>query len=406
MKIASKKERSPLAGALEKLLSNKEVMSSKSEWADFINVSEVAISNWLTDKNAPKPEHLNTILDYFGEDRYFPEGVEEDLKAFEDVAARPLEEVTPIADKFKGARTIADYMLKPKISAYFVELTILPAKVQEQLIYFNTQLCRSIYHFITFKKYSVDSIADKISRLNPELLLKDTFSLKNIVSGKKKKENLSKRVFAFLSVLEKNSQFSVKELACDSSHIKVRKGQLIFDPGLDITEKLQQNVQNYILELIEDPERNVSELKEIISPLSQGLTPKELLIIAAEDNWPDWAISCLPSVSIKLDKGKYLVWNKPLRCFKSKHYEVKNRYNGKIQEIKLTKRSEVREMCSNFFDFTNDQIPSIPDFVISNISKAFYSQVYIDWMELNRVKGHQYPIDALSEESISLAKSM
>ena len=49
MKKFSKKNRSLFAASLETLLTNGVLFSSKTKWAKFIGVSEVAISNWLTE---------------------------------------------------------------------------------------------------------------------------------------------------------------------------------------------------------------------------------------------------------------------------------------------------------------------------------------------------------------------
>lgn len=120
--------RSEFATRLDALFAS---VMSRGDWAAMLGVSPPAISQWVNDKTAPKPEHVLTIYNFCDstDARKYPEFLE-----FIDLATRPLADITPLADRFKDAQTLNEYMFKEPLRRLCATFSTMPTNTAARLI--------------------------------------------------------------------------------------------------------------------------------------------------------------------------------------------------------------------------------------------------------------------------------
>lgn len=121
---------SPLAAAIASLLDDTQVLTRR-QWAEFLHISESAISQWVGDKTLPRPEHLRKIVRFLQDSDDVPQ---EPLSAFRKTSSLPARQVTPLDDRLGEDRTIDQYMLRPLRSALQTTLSGLSATRQEEIL--------------------------------------------------------------------------------------------------------------------------------------------------------------------------------------------------------------------------------------------------------------------------------
>src|SRR5215510_3181024 len=62
MKSGKEEQRSPFATALARLLDETKLLT-RQQWAELLDVSPAAISQWVNDKTIPRPEVLRMVID-------------------------------------------------------------------------------------------------------------------------------------------------------------------------------------------------------------------------------------------------------------------------------------------------------------------------------------------------------
>ncbi len=129
--------RSAFASALAVLLDGTSI-HDRRQWAEFLEVTEPAISQWVCDRTLPSPERLRRILDRVRDEqaeRGSLDGVEDDLsralEAFEMVRHAPIQHVTPLAARMGDNTTVAEYLLQPLRTAWQRNLNTAPVAFQE-----------------------------------------------------------------------------------------------------------------------------------------------------------------------------------------------------------------------------------------------------------------------------------
>lgn len=124
------KDRSLVAVGFDSLLGKTNVLS-RAQWAEFLHISESAISQWVSDKTLPRPEHLRKIIRFLQDSDDVPE---EPMRRFFEVSALPAQQVTPLYKRFGEDRTLDQYMLRPLRSALQKALSGLSAAKQEEIL--------------------------------------------------------------------------------------------------------------------------------------------------------------------------------------------------------------------------------------------------------------------------------
>ena len=82
---------------------------SRADWAEALEVSKPAISQWLTGKSIPKPEHLASIV---GIVRGDPKVSKETKARVNDLLTAPVSELFAEPPGYIGP-TLAHYLVKP-----------------------------------------------------------------------------------------------------------------------------------------------------------------------------------------------------------------------------------------------------------------------------------------------------
>ena len=121
-------DKSPFAAALESAFDDTGLFTRK-EWAKFLGVKEVSISDWVNDRNLPRPSHLSTMLLTLEGSSDVKEAP---LEAFKAMAARPATEVSPHGKRMLP--TVMEYAKRPVFSALSSALAKLSPDEQGELL--------------------------------------------------------------------------------------------------------------------------------------------------------------------------------------------------------------------------------------------------------------------------------
>jgi GAF domain-containing protein/predicted DNA-binding transcriptional regulator AlpA len=128
--VSEVKSQSPFAMALAAILDDTQIFTRR-QWAEFLDISESAISQWVTDKTLPRPEHLRKIVRFLQDSDGVPPEL---LFGFSEVCALPARQVSPLSARLGEDRTFDQYMLRPLRNALQSTLSALPAAQQEQVL--------------------------------------------------------------------------------------------------------------------------------------------------------------------------------------------------------------------------------------------------------------------------------
>jgi transcriptional regulator with XRE-family HTH domain len=113
---------------------------SRSEWASTLGVSKPAISQWVTGKTIPRPEHLAAIVGTVREDRRA--GPEMRARVGELLNA-PASELFEKPPAYVGP-TLAHYLIKPVREAALKMVNALEPGQQYELLMEMCQQCRQL----------------------------------------------------------------------------------------------------------------------------------------------------------------------------------------------------------------------------------------------------------------------
>jgi hypothetical protein len=136
MKSGKDDQRSPFAAALVRLIDDTELMT-RQQWAELLDVSPAAISQWVNDKTIPRPEVLRMIIDALEED---PDLAARVLGEFKEISRRPSAEVSPNGDRMSPS--IGHYVVKPLLQGFLRNLGGLDFEAQESILYQASDMCR------------------------------------------------------------------------------------------------------------------------------------------------------------------------------------------------------------------------------------------------------------------------
>jgi hypothetical protein len=136
MKSGKDDQRSPFAAALVRLLDDTRLMT-RQQWAELLDVSPAAISQWVNDKTIPRPEVLRMIIDALEEDPDLAACV---LGEFKEISRRPSAEVSPNGDRMSPS--IGHYVVKPLLEGFLRNLGGLDFEAQESILYQASDMCR------------------------------------------------------------------------------------------------------------------------------------------------------------------------------------------------------------------------------------------------------------------------
>ncbi len=132
-----KTEKSSESSEFAKMLRGMLDAHSRSEWAEILNVTESAISQWLGDDTFPRPESLRRIVRALEENVDVPDRV---LEEFESLARKPLKQISRHGERTE--RTLAHYMVKPLRDAFLRVIDTLPPEAQEEVLLEAASLAR------------------------------------------------------------------------------------------------------------------------------------------------------------------------------------------------------------------------------------------------------------------------
>src|SRR5215471_11940692 len=136
MKPGNDDQRSPFAAALVKLLDDTKLMT-RQQWAELLDVSPAAISQWVNDKTIPRPEVLRMIIDALEEDPALSAQV---LGEFKEISRRPSRDVSPNGERMSPS--IGHYVVKPLLEGFLRNLGGLGFEAQESILYHASDMCR------------------------------------------------------------------------------------------------------------------------------------------------------------------------------------------------------------------------------------------------------------------------
>jgi len=149
----SRTKRSEFARALAALLDDTNVMT-RDRWAEQLEVTTQAISQWVNDATVPRPEKLRLILGYFRE--------ASDQRAmlrdsFVKMATKPASEVSPNAERF-GA-SVSEYMLAPLYRGFRRRYEPLTPVAKETVLDHSIALCIALANVVTLDREETENLA-------------------------------------------------------------------------------------------------------------------------------------------------------------------------------------------------------------------------------------------------------
>ncbi len=127
---------------------------SRNEWADYLCVSPSAITQWVKGQTIPRSEHLEQIILYI--ERFKDKDTLSILNEFYKMADKPLSEFLPaeMVNKFKGSRTLADYISKSYLPVFHAELSNVPSLVRRDFLALCTRFSRNLNEMYSKKRNS------------------------------------------------------------------------------------------------------------------------------------------------------------------------------------------------------------------------------------------------------------
>src|SRR5436190_3031343 len=86
---------------------------SREQWAEILDVSEAAISQWVNDRTIPRPEILRMVVDTIEQDSAVPHALLDDFRA---LAVLPAAKISPHAPRI--GKTLGEYLVAPVLEGF------------------------------------------------------------------------------------------------------------------------------------------------------------------------------------------------------------------------------------------------------------------------------------------------
>ena len=112
---------------------------SRSEWAEYLRVSEPAISQWLNDHTMPKAEHLRKIIWTLRNKDNVPKNL---ITEYESLLELSAHEVTPHFNRI--GNTLGEYVISPLVQTFLMDLKRLNPTEQEKLLLLASERCAEV----------------------------------------------------------------------------------------------------------------------------------------------------------------------------------------------------------------------------------------------------------------------
>jgi hypothetical protein len=156
-------KRSPFAEALRAALDQSGTFS-RQEWAEVLQVSKPAISQWVNDHTLPEPENLRSIVEVVKSADGTPPEVVERLEA---ALQAPAAQVSPHG--LRAGRSFADYAARPLFSAFTRMWNGLTPAVKEAVLAQAVELCGRAFPLQEDTGSApLSAFLDALGRLSPE----------------------------------------------------------------------------------------------------------------------------------------------------------------------------------------------------------------------------------------------
>ena len=129
--------------ALANLMDRTETFT-RSEWANYLLVSEPAISQWTKGKTMPRAEYLKTILLYL--ENFDRPNVQGCIKAFHEMADLPIEQTLDVdlRVRYRKYQTITEYITVAYKDVLNIEISDVKGCFRKELFYLFSAFARSI----------------------------------------------------------------------------------------------------------------------------------------------------------------------------------------------------------------------------------------------------------------------
>lgn len=154
---------SDFARALKGLLDETGVFSRK-QWAELLDVSQSAISQWVNDRSIPQPELLRMVIDVLKDTDGVPRNILEDFQVIATASSRS---VSPHGHRF--GRSVADYLVSPLRDAFMASLDALPAERKEDVLISCASLSREVLRGLESAENDASLKTSDFSTVVPEV---------------------------------------------------------------------------------------------------------------------------------------------------------------------------------------------------------------------------------------------
>jgi hypothetical protein len=136
MKSVTEDQRSPFAAALARLLDETNLLT-RQQWAELLDVSPAAISQWVNDKTIPRAEVLRMIIDALDDNSELQPAI---LGEFKAIMRSPATDVSPNGERM--GPSVGHYLVKPLLEGFLRNLNSLTFESQEGILYRAAEMCR------------------------------------------------------------------------------------------------------------------------------------------------------------------------------------------------------------------------------------------------------------------------
>lgn len=119
---------------------NGKVAFTRESWAQILGIKVKDIEDWLSDTKLPVDTNLRSLFSCVVEDTRMGPALASEFKA---VLARPARETTPHWQSVSGY-TLGNYMVGPVLRGFIGTLQLLPAALQEKVLFATSKMCREL----------------------------------------------------------------------------------------------------------------------------------------------------------------------------------------------------------------------------------------------------------------------
>lgn len=184
--------RSEFAQLLRRLLDETDIFS-RSQWAEFLNVSTSAISQWLNETTVPRPELLRMILDLVRSVDNAPQGL---LQEFDEMAAKPAAAVSTRHGK-KFGESVNAYLIRPLLEGFLLDLKGLKVEEQARVLLRASMLCAE--EAGTFGTLPVESSYEPLTLVQPIVEHKGELSRELLARAEATVAQIERRIPEFIA---------------------------------------------------------------------------------------------------------------------------------------------------------------------------------------------------------------